>query len=97
MNPAFEDLLGSAVAIGPSAMVVGIPNDDDTGTNEGSALLLPAPDAPRLLGDLNGDGVVDGADLGILLGAWGGPGGDLNGDGTTDGADVGVLLSQWNG
>ncbi|MFG0275500.1 MAG: hypothetical protein ACF8QF_10625 [Phycisphaerales bacterium] len=46
--------------------------------------------------DLNGDGVVDGADLGLLLGAWGAPGPtDLNGDGATDGADLGLLLGDW--
>jgi len=46
--------------------------------------------------DLNGDGVVDGADLGILLNNWGGSGvGDLNGDGTIDGADLGILLNAW--
>jgi len=46
--------------------------------------------------DLNGDGVVDGADLGLLLGAWGADGPtDLNGDGTTDGADLGLLLGSW--
>jgi hypothetical protein len=39
--------------------------------------------------------VVDGADLGILLGAWGTGAGDINGDGTTDGADLGVLLGAW--
>ncbi|HMN97290.1 MAG TPA: hypothetical protein PKC43_12725 [Phycisphaerales bacterium] len=47
-------------------------------------------------GDLNDDGVVDGADLGILLGDWGGSGpGDLNGDGVVDGADLGALLGYW--
>ena len=46
--------------------------------------------------DLNGDGVVNGADLGILLAAWGGSGtSDLNGDGTVNGADLGVLLANW--
>lgn len=46
--------------------------------------------------DLNGDGVVDGADLGLMLGAWSTRGADLNGDGTTDGADLGVLLAAWS-
>lgn len=49
-------------------------------------------------GDLNGDGVVDGADLGGLLGSWGlcaGCPADLNGDGVVDGADLGILLSNW--
>lgn len=48
------------------------------------------------LGDLNEDGVVAGADLGILLSNWGNPGlGDLNGDTIVSGADLGVLLSNW--
>ncbi|MFO0827758.1 MAG: M12 family metallo-peptidase [Phycisphaerales bacterium] len=47
------------------------------------------------LGDLNGDGHVNGADLGILLGAWGSPAADLNGDGTTDAADLAILLGAW--
>lgn len=45
--------------------------------------------------DLNGDGDVDGADLGLLLGAWGGADADLNRDGITDGADLGILLGDW--
>ncbi|MFO0827116.1 MAG: hypothetical protein U0572_03115 [Phycisphaerales bacterium] len=46
--------------------------------------------------DLNNDGAVDGADLGILLGGWGFPGStDLDGDGTTNGVDLEILLSSW--
>jgi hypothetical protein len=46
--------------------------------------------------DLNGDGVVNGADLGALLSSWGGTGAaDLDGDGVIGGADLGVLLSEW--
>jgi len=49
--------------------------------------------------DLNGDGVVNGADLGLLLSAWGSTGagivGDLNADGVVDGADLGALISAW--
>jgi hypothetical protein len=53
--------------------------------------------APACQGDLNGDGLVDGADLGILLGSWGDLGGpaDLNGDGLVDGSDLGLLLGAW--
>ena len=47
-------------------------------------------------GDLNGDGVVNGADLGLMLAAWGTTGpGDLNGDGVVGGADLGLLLAAW--
>lgn len=45
--------------------------------------------------DLDCSGAVDGADLGLLLGAWGTSGADLNGDELTDGADLGVMLGAW--
>jgi hypothetical protein len=45
--------------------------------------------------DLNGDGVVGGADLGALLAAWGTTAGDINDSGDTDGADLGILLAGW--
>lgn len=52
---------------------------------------------PGVPGDLNGDGVVNGADLSILLAAWGSsdPLADLNGDGVVNGADLAMLLSDW--
>ena len=50
-----------------------------------------------VVGDLNGDGKVDGADLGLLLSQWGVAGnGDLNGDGTVNGADLGLMLAAWS-
>ncbi len=57
---------------------------------------LVAPSAP-CTGDFDGNGAVDGADLAVLLGSWGGGGGDLNGDGVTDGADLATLLGAWGG
>jgi len=45
--------------------------------------------------DLNNDGCVDGADLGILLAAWGTPLADLDSDGDTGAGDLGVLLAAW--
>jgi len=49
--------------------------------------------------DLNGDCIVDGADLAILLGNWGaasgGDVGDLNDDGAVDGADLAIVLGSW--
>ncbi len=47
--------------------------------------------------DLNGDGMVDGEDLGALLSQWGAQGepADLNGDGVVDGADLGGMLARW--
>ena len=49
--------------------------------------------------DLTGDGVVNGADLAALLGAWGPCSGscpaDLTGDGVVNGADLAALLGAW--
>ncbi|MCA9286004.1 MAG: MBL fold metallo-hydrolase [Phycisphaerales bacterium] len=64
-----------------------------------TALLLalaPAAHAGCGLGDLDGNGTVDGADLGMLLASWGrGGAGDLDANGTIDGADLGIMLASW--
>lgn len=49
--------------------------------------------------DLDGNGIVDAADLSLLLGAWGPTDGvdaaDLDGDGTVGAADLATLLGAW--
>ncbi len=61
---------------------------DDLGGNT-----VPTP-------DLNGDGLVDGVDLGLLLVEWGEEGdclaADFNGDQVVNGADFGLLLVAWS-
>ncbi|MCA9291199.1 MAG: hypothetical protein KDA25_08720 [Phycisphaerales bacterium] len=55
-------------------------------------------DECEAIGDLDGDGAVTAADLGILLGAWGrcdGCPADLDGDGVIGAADLAILLSNW--
>ncbi len=50
------------------------------------------------IGDLNDDGIVNGADLGALLAVWGACAGcpaDLNCDDVVNGADLGALLAAW--
>lgn len=52
------------------------------------------------IGDFNGDGVVDGADLSVLLGFWGVCNevdciADLNFDGVINGMDLTILLGRW--
>ncbi|MEC8320821.1 MAG: hypothetical protein VX012_05385 [Planctomycetota bacterium] len=49
--------------------------------------------------DLDGDGRIDGADLGALLAGWGSNDDrlDLDGDGKVGGGDLGLLLSAWTG
>lgn len=49
-------------------------------------------------GDLNMDGIINGADFGLLLTWWGAvnyPIGDLTHDGIIDGGDVGRMLANW--
>jgi len=45
--------------------------------------------------DIDGNGAVDGADLGLLLAGWGSSSPDLNSDGLVDGSDLGLLLAAW--
>ena len=49
------------------------------------------------IGDLNGDGIIKGEDLTLLLSAWGGgdPERDLDGNGSIDGGDLNILLAAW--
>ncbi|MFO0828324.1 MAG: hypothetical protein U0572_09250 [Phycisphaerales bacterium] len=63
--------------------------------------IVAAPVA-TLSPDLNGDGKVNGIDLGMLLAAWGpcpgiGCPADLTGDFTVDAADLSILLGAWTG
>ncbi|MCK4871990.1 MAG: VCBS repeat-containing protein [Phycisphaerales bacterium] len=51
---------------------------------------------PTIPGDLDGDGDVDQADLGILLASYEiDDGGDIDGDGDTDQSDLGMLLANY--
>ena len=64
-------------------------------SNAPFSIVSPPPLCPA---DLNGDGVVDAADLAMLLGSWGPcrdcPA-DLNGDGVVNAADLALLLGSW--
>ena len=83
------------------ALVDGLLQDTDLADLAGPDAngIFTITDAPNLPGDLNGDGVVNGGDLGLLLSFFGSsdPLADLNGDGTVNGADIGLLLSYWSG
>ncbi|MFO0874548.1 MAG: CARDB domain-containing protein [Phycisphaerales bacterium] len=82
--------------LSPGTHVITVTGTDSDGMSSSRQITMTV--APRVvLGpDLNLDGVVDGADLGLLLGNWGGIDGDLNGDGVVDGGDLGILLAAWS-
>ncbi len=52
-------------------------------------------------GDLNNNGIIDGADISVMLGFWGFSGigipvpADLDNDGVVSGSDLATLLSNW--
>lgn len=99
----------SSVAIGPVTLSTSVPAGDQHAVNIALhnatlkeccsvPLVFEVPDCGEgsTFGDLDGNGTVDGADLTVLLGAWGSGGpGDLNGDGVVDGADLAILLATW--
>ena len=46
--------------------------------------------------DFDNNSIINGADLVVLLGQWGGAGSaDLNGSGTVDGDDFAIFLATW--
>jgi hypothetical protein len=58
----------------------------------------PPSKKPGNPADLNGDGCVNSADLGLLIAIWNQvnpPIGDLNGDGVIGPADLGLLIGAW--
>ena len=95
MNQPFD--LPTVLPSGSVARLVmnGTFSDGTSTTTASSNLVMTGTPAP-ILGDLNLDGRVNGADLGLMLSGWGQPGNtDLNLDGTTNGADLGLQLSNW--
>ncbi len=71
-------------------------SEDLLRSTQRSVTVLHSQCADVCLGDLDGDGDTDQADLGVLLAAYGNDdGGDLNGDGFTDQADLGALLGDY--
>ena len=89
-----ERTLRSYAADAPAAtaIVVAPASDSDRNGN-----LVPDACEPSIA-DLNGDGIVNGADLGLLLVVWGecpDCAADFDGDGRVNGSDLGFLLGVW--
>jgi len=95
-DPAAPTVLTKRILDGGKTRALLADGPDVYRTAEGSGLVIFEL---SVSGDLNGDGCVDQADLGILLADWGCTGGDCpgdgDGDGDTDQADLGILLAHW--
>ena len=82
---------GAIAAVEPGIYNVFFETDD-------TATVIVDIDGLPCFGDVNGDGRVDAADLGLILGSWGscsGCPGDLDGNGVIDAADLGLLLAAF--
>ena len=102
----FEISIPKDFPTGDSVYVVAVPEEIADGFDvldaEAGTVLELFVDVARPE-DLNRDGVVDGADLGLLFVGWGEatdpPAGqrtaDLNDDGFVDGGDIGAILAAW--
>ena len=58
----------------------------------GSLVLSCAVNCPA---DKDGNNVIDGADLTIVLNGWGTSSGDIDGSGSVDASDIAALLNAW--
>jgi len=103
-NPSLTNAQVRSIFAATSVDMLPAGVDEFTGAGRldaGAAVAMAAALAPPV-GDLDGDGDVDGADLAILLGGWGACGscascaGDLDGNCEIGGSDLGILLSSWS-
>lgn len=85
------------VVVDPSQLPAGVTALTVTVIPTLTATVMKGPLVALLPGDLNFNGAVNGADMGLLLGDWGGSQSDLTGDGVVDGADLGVVIGGWTG
>ncbi|HAC08572.1 MAG TPA: hypothetical protein DCG14_02855 [Phycisphaerales bacterium] len=91
---------GEIPAVDPCSLVTYFVRAEDRAGNVGVGVTVDFETTGTCgsIADLNGDGLVNGADVGLLLAQWGGPGtADFNGSGTVNGADLGIMLVEWTG
>jgi hypothetical protein len=95
------DFFGAAISVDGDRFAAAAPMDDEFGQDSGSVLVANFGSSDPA--DLSGDGVVNGVDLALLLGAWGAcprqpaacPA-DLDGSGGVNGFDLAILLASWS-
>ena len=90
---------GMVVALGEEWVVAGLLGSQGQ-EPPGAVIFWPIACAAQPPADLDGDGEVDGVDLGLLLAAWGQAGSqvgfaDIDGDGVVGAGDLAVLLAAF--
>jgi len=97
----FADVNDQGWIVGNGGRVVSTPSGSEVVLH--AFLPVPVPSTLGCLADLNGDGVVGGADMTLVLGGWSPPGqpctgccaGDLDGNGVVNAADLTLFLGAW--
>jgi len=93
------DQLGISVAVTMDTAFAGADLDDNEGGTDAGSVYVYGFTCGTVPGDINGDGLVNGIDLALILGSWGpcpGCPADLNGDLVVDGADLAIVLGYWS-
>ncbi|MCB9839071.1 MAG: hypothetical protein H6813_07005 [Phycisphaeraceae bacterium] len=99
LPPASDAFTGwQDAAIGITSITVTSTGTGFSGLSSIDNVMFGVVVVPSCPGDLNNDGVIDTADLGILLGDFGTTSAlsDLNNDGVVDTADLGILLGVFS-
>ena len=97
--PGFTDYLG--VTSGCGTFNLTVQAGDDQGSVYTNAVTILGEPTGQVTnpcpGDANNDHIVNGADIGVVIGNWNtaGPTGDLNNDGIVNGADLGIVIGNW--
>jgi WD40 repeat protein len=101
----YDQECGFDTAVGAEGVPRVVFSPDDSrfayGRNDGTVVVAANPFTGQPAADLNGDGVVNGLDLALLLGLWGpcpvkgGCAADLDGNGVVNGLDLAQLLAAW--
>ena len=91
-----DDASISTLAFAGQTVVIRVGSSQDNDQGEGLLNITFDPLDDPCPEDLNGDDIVSGADLGLLLAAWGTDAYDVDGNGDgIGGSDLGLILAAW--
>ena len=100
-----SNFCGNAVADIGFEIASQIDGDPIAGEEAGNCIAIDCDDCEEgdgdtldtCVGDINADGFVDSADLGLIIGSWGSTNSlaDLDGDGLVNSADLGIMIGAW--
>ena len=93
-----DDASVDTLVVESQTLLIRVAATEDGAQGEGTLTIDFEPIAPPCPADLDGNGSVNGADLGLLLSAWGSDTYDVDGNGDgVNGSDLGIMLGAWGG